>query len=69
MRLYSPDSKLALIETGPEFAIGRAFALRGLDEDAMVLANNFGQRIAHRAQEILVRGDDGAIEVELDHRL
>ena len=35
----------------------------------MVLAAHLGQRIAHRRQEVLVGGDDGAVQLELDHRL
>ena len=34
-----------------------------------MLALHFGQRIPHGAEKILVRGDDGAVHVELDHGL
>ena len=35
----------------------------------MVLALDLPQRVAHRLQEVLVGAEDGAVEVELDHRL
>ena len=35
----------------------------------MVLALDLVERIAHRAEEILVGGDDRAVHVELDHGL
>jgi len=34
-----------------------------------MLACNLRQRIAQRAQEILIGRDDGAVEIELDHHL
>ena len=35
----------------------------------MVLALYFRERVAHRGQKIVVRGDDRAIEFKLDDRL
>ena len=61
--------ELATVEARPEFAIGGAVALAGVDEHAVMLALDFGQRIADRFQEIFVGGDDGAVEIEFDHRL
>ena len=34
-----------------------------------MLALDFGERVAHRPQKVLVGGDDGAVHLELDHRL
>src|ERR1700761_7111602 len=34
-----------------------------------MLARDLRQRIADRAEKIIVGGDDGAVEIELDHRL
>ena len=61
--------ELAAVQPGPELAIGRALALRGINEHAVVLALDFGQRVAQRVEEIVVRRDDGAVELELDHGL
>src|SRR3954465_6859109 len=35
----------------------------------MMLALDFLQLVAHGREEILIGGDDGAIEIEFDHRL
>ena len=61
--------ELAAVQAGPEFAIGRALALGRVDEHAVMLALDLVERVAQRVQEILVRCDDGAVELELDHRL
>jgi len=34
-----------------------------------MLAGNLGQRVAQRVQEVLVGGDDRAVELEFDDRL
>ena len=68
-RLYCAGLELAAVELGPEIAIGRALALGRLDEHAVMLALDLVERVAERVQEILVGGDDGAVEVELDHGL
>ena len=47
----------------------RGIALAGLDEHRVVLALDFFKPIAHRVEEILVGGDDGAIQVKFDHGL
>ncbi len=60
---------LAAIEARPERAIIVAVARGRVDEHAVVLAPDLVERVAHRVQEILVGGDDGAVELELDHRL
>src|ERR1700721_3779199 len=59
----------AAIEGGPEVAIFGAVALGGIDKHAVVVALDLSQSISDRVQEIVVRGDDGAIHVELDDRL
>jgi hypothetical protein len=46
-----------------------ALRRRRVDEHAVVAADDLVQRIAHGAQEVLVGGDDRAVELELDHRL
>jgi hypothetical protein len=61
--------ELAPVQAGPELAIGGAVTLGRRHEHAVMLALDLGQRIADRAKEMIVRGDDGAVEVELDDRL
>jgi hypothetical protein len=58
-----------MVEFCPEFPIGCAIAVGGRDEHAVMLALNFGQRITHCAEEIIVRRDDGAVHVEFDNGL
>jgi hypothetical protein len=67
--LELPGLVFATAEFGPELAIGRTVAQLRLDEYAVMLALNFGMRIAGRLQEILVGGHDDAVQTELDHRL
>ena len=40
-----------------------------VDEHAVMLALDFVQAVAHRGEEIVVGGDDRAVEVEFDHGL
>ena len=61
--------EFAAIELRPEFAIGGAVALGRVDKHAVMLALDLVERVAHRVEKILVGGDDGAVELELDHRL
>ena len=56
----------AAVELGPEFAIGRPAAIGGLDKHAVILALDLRERVTHRAQKILVGGDDAAVHIELD---
>ena len=56
-------------ELGPEFPIGGAVALAGRHEHLVMLALDFLQPVAHRGEEVLIGSDDGAIEIEFDHRL
>jgi hypothetical protein len=67
--LELPGLVFATAEFGPELAIGRTVAHLRLDEYAVMLALNFGKRIAERLQEILVGGHDGAVQIELDRCL
>ena len=69
MPLVFGGLEFAAIQPRPEFAIGRAVAVRRRHEHAVVLALDLVERIAHRAEEILVGGDDGAVHVEFDHGL
>ena len=59
----------AAVEPCPELAISGALAFGRVDEHAVMLAADLRKRIADRVQEIGVRRDDRAIQVELDHRL
>ena len=61
--------EFAAVELRPELAIGVAVALFGRHEHAVMLALDFGERVAERVQESVVGGDDGAVEIEFDHRL
>jgi hypothetical protein len=56
-------------KAGPEFAVGGAVALAWCHEHLVMLARDLGERVAHRGEEIVVGGDDGAVEIELDHGL
>jgi hypothetical protein len=49
--------------------MGDAVALGDLDKQAVVLALDLRKRIAERLQEILVGGNDRAVDVELDDSL
>jgi hypothetical protein len=60
---------LTAAELGPEFPIGGAIALAGRHEYLVMLALDFLQPVAHRGEEVLIGGDDGAVEIEFDHRL
>jgi hypothetical protein len=61
--------ELAAVQFGPEFAIVVAVAYAPLDEHAVMLAFDFPEREAECGEEILVRRDDGAVEIEFDHGL
>jgi len=60
---------LAGAQPVPEFGIFRRPGIGRIDEHRMVLADDFGPRVAHGRAEILVGVDDRAIGRELDHRL
>ena len=59
----------AAVEARPELAVGGAVALGLLDEHAVMLALDFGERVAHRLQEVFIGGDDGAVHLERNDRL
>ena len=58
----------ALIQALPEVAVGRAAGHGRAAEHAVMLALDLRQGVTHALQEIGVGRDDGAVEVELDHR-
>jgi hypothetical protein len=60
---------IATIERRPELAVWGAVALRRIDEQAVMLAADLVQRIAHRDQELAIRRQDRAIHAEFDDRL
>jgi hypothetical protein len=62
-------AEFAGVERLPEVVVGGAFALHGVDEDAMVLSLDLLEAIAHRFEEVVVGGEDGSIRPELDDRL
>ena len=77
---FPPALAKALVFTGVEFAPVQAFpesavfvaaGVGRFDENAVVTATDFIERVAESTEEILVCGDHGAVEVEFDggHRL
>src|SRR5690606_11130933 len=56
-------------ELAPELGVIGAVAIGRVDEHAVVPADDLVEPVAHGAEEILVGGEDGAVEVELDVRL
>ena len=61
--------ELAAAELFPEQAIFGALPVSRVDEHAVVLALDLLQAVTQRIQEVLIRGQDGAVELELDDRL
>ena len=61
--------EVATPEFFPELAVFEAAALFRQHEDGMMLAQHFLGGVAHRFQEVVVGLDDGAVQLELDHRL
>ena len=61
--------EFAVVEVAPELLVFGAVAVGRLDKHAVMLAFDLVQAVAERLQEILVGGDDRAVEVELDHGL
>jgi len=60
--------QLTLVEALPELGVGRTVGQLRRTEQAMMLALDLREAIAHALQEVSVGRDDGAVEVELDHR-
>src|SRR3954451_4546183 len=60
---------LAARQLRPELAIGWAVALPGAHEHAVMAALDLIEPIAHDAQEVLIGGDDRAVEIEFDYGL
>ena len=69
MRLYSAAWYLPSLRSRQNCLYSCAGPVGRLDEQAVVLALDLLQAIAEHLEEILVGGDDGAVEVELDDRL
>lgn len=61
--------KLATGELAPEFGVFIGLLKLGIDEDAVVLADDFLELIAHGLAEILVGVEDDAIDGEFDNGL
>ena len=61
--------EFAAAKLRPELAIGGTVALAGADEYSVMLALDLVEPVAQRGQEVLIGRDDGAVEIELDHRL
>lgn len=68
-RRYYPPSYPTAADRLPAAAMGLAAALRRVDEQRTMLADDLVARIADRPQEALVPIEDGASHVELDDRL
>jgi hypothetical protein len=58
--------ELAAPQTLPECAVSRALALRRFDEQAVMVAADLIQGVAHRGEEIRVGVQDGSVEREFD---
>jgi hypothetical protein len=56
-------------EIAPEGPVFRAVARQGIDEERVVLPTHLLERVAERAEEIVVRVQDRAVRGELDERL
>ena len=61
--------KLARVQFSPKILVVGRLRISRFDKEAMVLALNFFETIAERAQKILVGGDDFAARHEFDDRL
>jgi hypothetical protein len=61
--------ELAAIQLGPEVAVLGAVLVGRLDEHAVMTPLDLLQRVTQRLQEVLVRRDNGSIQLELDHGL
>ena len=53
----------------PRIPDRRRCRARWAPRTSMMLALDFLQPVAHRGEEVLIGGDDGAVEIEFDHRL
>ena len=58
--------ELAAVQLTPEALVLAAVCVVGWDEQAVMAPLDLTQAIAHGLQEILVGGDDRAVEFELD---
>ena len=70
MRLYSPAWYSPRFSAGPEFAIGRAVALSRRRRTCCDACPGFRRASSRaRCRKFCVGGDDGAVQLELDHGL
>ena len=69
MRLYSVGLEFAVVEVAPELLVLGAVAVGRLDKHAVMLALDLVQPVAERREEIVVGGDDRAVQVEFDDGL
>ena len=58
--------EFAAAEFGPEFAIFRRVAVFGLDEQAVMLADDFRRLVTQRFAEVFVRRENLSRRIELD---
>ena len=63
------DLELPSLEPRPKLGIGRAVAFFLGDKDLVVPTLDLGERVADRAQKVVVCRNDCAVELELDHGL
>lgn len=61
--------KLPVLQLTPELTIRLALAPHRIHEDAVMLADDLVQAIAHLAEKIVIGPKDGAIGLKLDQRL
>ena len=69
IRLIFGRLVFAAVQPGPEFLVLGAVLEGLIDEHAVVPALDFVERVSQGGQEIVVGGDDRAVDVELDHGL
>ncbi len=67
--LEAPRLELALRQVGPEMAVAGAFHQGRVAEHAVVGADHFVGGVAHGAQEVVVRAQHIAAQIEFDHGL
>ncbi len=61
--------ELAPVEVLPELAIGGAVLLGRVHEHAVMFAADFVETVAENVEEVLVGGDDRAVQIEFDDGL
>ncbi len=66
MRLYSREFEHAAAELDPKVAVLGRVCVCLLDEDAVMLPDEFLLVVPHQRAEVLVGGEDAALRVKLD---